>query len=871
MLKKTLDNGLEVFIYEDHRSPIFSFVLLYKVGSMDESPGKTGVSHLVEHMIFKGSENVDGTKLNYHVRRHGGYLNATTSEDKTCYFMTMPVSQREYPIRIWGDLMANATMKPDEFQSERDVVVEERILNSEDDPIGALFETLSATAFWAHPYRWPVIGWMSDIQSISHSDLYEYYKRFYSPDNAIIVGSGDIDSSEILSLIEKHFGCHSKNGTPIVRTITQEPHQTGLRRSTIHKTAELPVVMMGFHSPNITDDRVYPLLIAEKIISSGESSRIYRNIIHEKRLATMAGGFYDYLKRDPGLFIFYAQASPDKSIATLEAALWSEVERMREGDFDSKEIQKAKNILEARFIYRREQNLMESLKRGEFHLVSSMGKYDEFVDKIRDVTHDEIKDVCSKIFSRNNATVVDLVPVSSSGGSGNTVHNAKNWKPGTFYYKPHFHSASQQDLPDGLPFWRDADKFELTNGIRVVAYHRDNLPIVQVGILVQAGAFFDPLSKAGLATLTGNMIKAGTESRNGMEIADEIERIGSSFDLSVGRQTLSLGMKCLSRFLKTGLDILSESLIYPTFLDDEVIRYKEMQCGDIKSFEDDVWPLAAREFVRNLYKDSSYGSPISGDLETVDAIKRDDIVEFHKKYYTGKNTIITIVGDFERESLKKDLEFYFSKMPTGEYTEAPEFKNTNFDGIVMEKYQKDLSLSTIALGGFLFPRNHEDYFPYLLLNLIFGGDPLASRLGETIREKHGLTYNIQSGFNPMKKTGYWNVMLQTKNDSTQKAIDLIRGEIKKLRENEITDDELSDARSNFRGRSALEVESNRGLAMKLISVEYNDLGDFWLENFFKSIDAVTKEQIQKMARKYLDPERFLLMIVGDGGEMSVGF
>ena len=869
MLNKILTNGLEVFIHEDHRSPIFSFVVLYKVGSMDESPGKTGISHLLEHMIFKGSETVDGTELNYHVRRHGGYLNAMTSEDKTCYFMTMPVSEREYPIKIWGDLMSNATVKPEEFLSERDVVVEERRLSSEDDPIGALFETLNATAFWAHPYRWPVIGWMSDIQSISQSDVYEYYKRFYLPENAVVVASGDIDSKEIFTMIDKHFGGHPKNRNLIERTITKEPEQVGLRRSTIHKTAELPVVMMGFHAPNITDEKVYPLLIAEKIISSGESSRIYRNIIHEKRLATMAGGFYDYLKRDPGLFIFYAQASPDKNIEELETALWSEVERMSEGDFNSDEIEKAKNILEAQFIYRRERNLMESLMRGEFHLVSNMDKYDAFVDKVRDVGHDEIKEVCKGIFSRDNATVVDLVPVKSSGGSGKVVNDAANWKPGTFYYKADSQNESAQHLPDGLPYWKDAKKFELSNGIRVVAYQRDNLPIVQVGILTSAGAVFDPASKAGLARLTGKMIKAGTESRTGAEIAEEIERIGSSFDLSVSRQTLSIGMKCLSRFLKTGLDILSESLIYPTFLKKEVKRYKEMQSGDIKSIEDAVWSLAAREFVRNLYKDSSYGSPILGDLDTVDAIKRKDILKFHKKYYVGKNTIITIVGDFDMSSLEKDLETYFSKIPPGECTETPGFDSAKFDGVSLERYQKELSQSTIVVGGFLFPRNHEDYFPYLLLNLIFGGDPLASRLGETVREKHGLTYNIQSGFHPMRNTGYWNVMLQTKNENTQKAIDLIRGEITKLRDAEIPDDELSDAKSNFRGRSALDVESNRGLVTKLISVEYNDLGDEYLENFFKSIDAVTKEQVQEMARKYLDPEKFLLMLVGDEGETSV--
>jgi zinc protease len=869
LLFKTLDNGLDVFIYEDHRAPIFSFVILYKVGSMDERPGITGISHMLEHMVFKGSDKIDGTELNYHVKRHGGYLNAMTSEDKTVYFMTMPVSEREYPIKIWGDLMNNVLINPDEYKSERNVVIEERRLSTEDDPIGALFESLNATAYWAHPYRWPVIGWMSDIQNISYDQVHEYYKTFYRPDNAVIVASGDINPDEILGMIEKHFGGITKGTEPIIRANTIEPEQIGMRRSTIHKPAELPVIMMGFHAPGIDDSALYPLLIAEKILSSGESSRIYRNIIHEKRLATMAGGFFDYVKRDPGLFIFYAQASPDKNLETLEDALWDEVERMRSGDFSIEEIEKAKNILEAQFVYRREKGLMESLIRGEFHLVSSMDKYDSFIERIREVNPEDIKNTCAHIFRKDNATVSNLVPAKGSGVSISGGNNA-NFKPDrrcNYRFEPPL--MSSPDLPDGLPFWNDADKFELSNGISVVAYHRENLPIVQVGLIIQAGAVFDPNGKAGLARLTGKMIKAGTESRSSSEIAEEIERVGGSFDVSVDRETLKVSTRCLSRFLKTNLDVVSECLIYPKFDDSELTRYKEMQSGDIKSIEDDAWILGAREFIRNLYEDSPYGNPLLGDLETVDSISHDDILQFHKKYYTGSNTLIVVVGDYDKASLQKELELYFSKMPAGERFTPPEYEHAGYGNPLIKRYQKELSQSTIAIGAPLFNRSDNDFFPWLVLNLIFGGDPLASRLGDTVREKHGLTYNIQSGFHPLKKIGYWNVMTQTKNESTDKAVSLIRDEMRKLREISITDDDLKDAKSNFRGRSALEIESNRGLAIKLLSVAYHDLGDYYLANFFRNVEEVTSSQIMEVAEKYLDPDRFLLMIVGDEKQTPV--
>lgn len=862
LIFKKLKNGLDVFIYEDHRTPIFSFVILYGVGSMDECPGITGVSHILEHMTFKGSDKVNGTELNRFIRRHGGYMNAETHDDRTLYYMTLPISELEYPLETWSDLMTNAKIDEKEFKSERKVVIEERRLQTDDNPIGALFESLNATSYWAHPYRWPVIGWMSDLEQITRDQVYEYYRSYYRPDNAVVVMKGDFKEDHVLGLIEKYFGDIPKGDEQIKRANTIEPVQIGMRRSEIRKPAELPLVMMGFHAPGINDDNVFPLLVVEKILSSGESSRIFRNIILEKRLATGAGGVFSYVKRDPGLFIFYAQASPDKTSGELETALWEEVDKLTSENISLEELEKAKNIVEANFIYRMESNLSESIMRGEFHLVSRMEKYDSFVEKIRGVNQQSIVEVCQKTLTRDNSTIVQLIPEKTSG-AGVSVEIPQN--PSRYlkcnYFQDNFSESGK--LPDGLPFWKEAEKFQLPNSLQVIAYHRDDLPIVQMGMLIKAGACYDPPKKAGLASLCGNLLRAGTKSRSSADISEEIERLGSQFSISVQREFVAIGMQFLSRYYKTGFDVLSDCLIYPAFHDDEVARYKELQSGEIKSAEDDVWRLAPREFIRNLFQTPSYSNPLLGELETIDSFTRSDVLDFYKQYYKASNMMLAVVGDFDKATIKEDITRYFSEMDSLPTAQPPENEPKNIDSRVVVNYPRDSSQVSIVLGNYSFQRKSDDYYAFLLMNLILGGDSLTSRLGYTIREKNGFAYFVQSGFTPLTKTGYWQIMLQTKNENASRAIELIREEILMIRDTYVTDEELNDAKSNLRGRSALEIESNSGLLMKLLSIAYYDLGDDYMENLFKNIELATRDQIMGVAKRYLDPERYLVMIVGE--------
>ena len=860
MFYKALPNGLKVFIFENHKSPIFSFNIYYRVGSMDECPGITGASHLVEHLKFRGSDKFKGVDIDRFVKRHGGVLNGMTNEDSTTFFMALPALEIEYPILAEADLMTNASFTPDDFENERRIVMEERRLQIEDSPIGSLFEALKATAFWAHPYRWSVIGWMGDIANVSHSDILNYYHTNYRPDNAFIVICGDVQSEKTMELIQNHFGKIPSNKTPLPIGYSQEPMQKGMRRAIINKTAELPIVMMGFHACNLKNPNVYPLIVAEKILSSGDSSRIYRHMVHEKQIAVQAGGVFDFNTRDPGLFIFYAQASPDIDSKGLEEALWREVDTICNEKITIEELEKAKNIVEADFIFRREQVIGEAIWRGYFQIAGGMELYDSFVDRIREITIDDVHESCRGILSRNNATVVELIPSGNNSGK-NQVEIPESVNYRNFFFKQS--KKSYSDELNGLPYWVDSEKFELSNGIRVILYHRDELPIIQIGMLVNAGPVYDPEGKDGLASLTANLLKSGSASRSSDEIAEEIDRVGGEFNIVQLRENAVLGMRFLSRHRKIAFDILSECLMFPLFLEEEVKRYKELQSGEIMSEEDDVWSVTSREFNRIVFKGSPYSHSTLGDLQSVDSLTQSDAREFHKTHFTGKNILLGIIGDFDKNEIRKELEFYFGKMPSGNRLTPPCFKPEALKKPYVTRYSKDLSQASIVLGGYLFPRKSDEYFPYLALDQIFGYGSLTSRIGEKVRAEKGLAYYVASDFINLSCTGYWRVLMQTKNDSVTEAVQLVRDEMRKLREEPVTDEELDDFRLSFKGRSMFDVESNRGLAQKLLTIAYYDLGDDYLSSFFHKINSVTKEQIIKMAKKYLDPDGIHILVVGD--------
>jgi zinc protease len=410
--ESVLPNGLKVLVLEDHKAPVAVFQVWYRVGSRNEALGRTGLSHILEHMMFKGTERVAPDEYTRIIQVNGGQTNAFTTQDYTMYFASIASDRLDVVMDLEADRMTNVVLDAERFNPERDVVVEERRLRVDNSPVAAMFEELRAVAYSAHPYEFPTIGWMEDIRKLTVDDLNRYYRAHYLPNNAFLVVIGDVDAARFVESARRAFEKTAAGPSPdTVRSV--EPVQRGERRVELHREAELPFVALAFHVPNITSIDGPVLEVLEAILGGGESSRLNHELVYRRRIAHEVGAEYDTLSADPGLFLAYGQPLPGKSIADMEQALRLEIERIRTSPPGAAELARAKKSIEARYVFAQDSLFYQGLWLGQYEILGDWRRIDTYLPAIRSVTADDILRVAHAYLDRNNQTVGTLVPTSS--------------------------------------------------------------------------------------------------------------------------------------------------------------------------------------------------------------------------------------------------------------------------------------------------------------------------------------------------------------------------------------------------------------------------------------------------------------------------
>jgi len=404
-----LDNGLKVLLLEDHKAPVAVFQVWYRVGSRNETLGKTGLSHVLEHMMFKGTDKLGPEEYSDTIKRNGGDENAFTTADSTTYFATLASDRIDVEIELEADRMQNLKFAEEQFFPELEVVMEERRTRTDDKPIPELFEQMRATAFTAHPYQWPVIGWMNDLRQLSREDALAYYRGYYAPANAVAIAVGDFDSDALLAKIEAAFGAiPAGRAAPVVRAI--EPTQAGERRTTLRRPAELPFVALAYHVPNLDSLDSYALDVLSDLLAGGKSSRLHQDLVYRRRIARSTGASYDMTSIDPGLFYIYGQPMPGQQVETIERALLDHLERLRREPVDDSELAKVKAASEAAFVFAQDSLFYQGMLLGQYEIAGGWRRFDNYLPGLRAVTPADIQRVAAKYFTAENRTVGILDP-----------------------------------------------------------------------------------------------------------------------------------------------------------------------------------------------------------------------------------------------------------------------------------------------------------------------------------------------------------------------------------------------------------------------------------------------------------------------------
>ncbi len=420
----TLPNGLRVLVLENHKAPVAAFVVFYKVGSRNEKFGATGLSHLVEHLMFRGTKTVGPEEFSNIIQENGGMDNAFTTENYTAYFEVINKNHLDVPIRLEADRMAN--FAPQGFDSEKAVVIEERRLRTEDNPQDALAELAQAQAFVEHPYHWPVIGWMNDLERLTLDDALRYHEVYYSPQNAVVVAVGDFNADEVMRQIGESFS-PIKNGPKPPPVTEVEPAQKGERRVELRRPAELPAVALGFHAPNYRAADSFALDVTAEILSDGKSSRLYKKLVVDRRMVVNVDAEYDRLSFDPNLLWITAQLRPHVKPENTLGVLEGEIAALRDRVPSAEELQKAKNLVQASFVYGQDSIFREAMLLGQYEMLGDYRMLDQYLPGIDRVSAADVSRVVAEYMTQPQRTLAVLIPAGmlphpAGGASGAVVH-----------------------------------------------------------------------------------------------------------------------------------------------------------------------------------------------------------------------------------------------------------------------------------------------------------------------------------------------------------------------------------------------------------------------------------------------------------------
>lgn len=407
-----LDNGLKILLVEEPKAPVVTVQIWYRVGSRNEVMGRAGLSHMLEHMMFKGTPKYGKGAFSQLIKKNGGNDNAFTSQDYTAYFETLAADKLELALELEADRLQGLLLDDKEFQVEREVVKEERRLRIEDVPSSSLVEHLYAQAFMIHPYHWPIIGWFNDLDAMTIHDLTAYYQTYYAPNNATLVIVGDVKAETALPLIRKYFDGIPRGNPPPPMSVV-EPAQKGERRIVVKREAQLPFIYFGYKAPNFTSPDARALAVLESILSGGRSARLYEALVYRKKLALQVGAGYNALAADPELFTFYAVVNPSATVADVEQAVLVEIERLKNAPPSEMELQKAKNQVEANYLFEQDSIFRRAMLLGTAETAGAGWRYiADYVDQVRAVTKEDVQRVARAYLTEDTRTIGILVPVA---------------------------------------------------------------------------------------------------------------------------------------------------------------------------------------------------------------------------------------------------------------------------------------------------------------------------------------------------------------------------------------------------------------------------------------------------------------------------
>ena len=863
----TLKNGLRVITHVDRSTPVVAVGTWYHVGSKNEVIGRTGFAHLFEHMMFQGSKNYDSDYFTP-LQEAGGNINGTTNQDRTWYYETVPSNFLELALFMEADRLGNLlpAMTQAKLDNQRDVVKNERRQRVDNQPYGASFEKIGEIMFpKGHPYNWTTIGSLEDLQAASLEDVKSFFRQYYTPNNTILVLSGDFDEQQARTWVEKYFGPITK-GENIVRPNQAQPKlDKEIRVDVDDALAPLPRRYMVWHGVRQYAPDEPALDILGNILSSGRGSRLQSSLIYGKELAQQVGAGSG-TNEIAGTFQITATARPGKSLDEIEKEINAEIERIKTTPPSVDEIARAKNSIESQTIF----GLQTVLgKAGQLtNYAGYVGKPNYFqadLDRYSKVTAADVQRVANTYLTANRLVMTynpKRAEGSSTGRAANQPTSVKSEKKDQARI-----DAQGAALPKPGPNPRlslpPIEKTKLSNGLEIWMVEQNELPMIAMNLVLKTGSANEPDDRTGVSGLMTSLLDDGTKNRTAVEISNQLQSIGAFLNAGGGWDSTSVSMQTLTRNFDKALDIFADVILNPTFPATEFESLRARSLIGLRQQKANPNAIANVAYNKVLYGNHPYGR--DNTEATLKAITRDDLVSYYQNTFRPENGVLIVVGNYNKSTLKSSLE-----KALGGWTASgkvavrnlPDTKSLEKTGIYLID-RPNSAQSVVSVGQVGIDRMNPDYLPVVVMNSVLGG-AITSRISMNLREDKGYTYGANSGFTFRRGAGPFRAGGDMQTAVTKESVLELMKELKGIRgDAPITQKELDYNKQSLIRRYPSAFETIPGMSNQLANLITYALPDSYFNDYIAQINAVTLADVNRVANKYLDPSKMAIVIVGD--------
>ncbi|KPL01007.1 MAG: hypothetical protein AMJ91_02105 [candidate division Zixibacteria bacterium SM23_73_3] len=856
-----LDNGMIVLIKERHSAPVVAINTWVNTGYFNEPDSLTGISHLLEHMFFKGTKKRKIGQLREETKRLGGYLNAGTIYEYTHYYTVLPSRFVKQGLELQSDALWNSAIDSVELKKEKKVVIQE-IKRKLDNPNSLAWERLMELAFDHHPIRRWRMGTPQQVESWSRDQLKDYFKSFYRPDNIVLAIVGDVDTKEVLEEVKRYYGNVKVEETkkPLV---PQEPLQNELKYTQMKGDITQAYLKMGFHIPGQLEKDFFALDVLAHILGHGRSSRMSQSLMEKEKLVSSIES-EAFAVKDLGLFLIEAELEA-KNLQEAEMEIFREIKRVKTQKVSEGELAKAKNIIKFSHLSSIEsaRGLSENLAFFEAYGDYQLGE--QYLKSVDEVTEEDIKRVASKYLIMENASILEYRPESQF----DEKMTAARIKEGIL-------EGLKEELEEGkrieleLAKSRESkaspkfvepsvQKDTLFCGATLITKENHSLPLVSLGIYFKGGRAYESSENCGITRLTLRGSLKGTKNRGGEEIFNSLEALGASIGTEVEADYFTYMIKLLSVNLEAGLDIIADVIKNPVFDPQELEKEKMILLAKIQKNKDSMRNYPIQLFYQALFPDHPYGLNSLGKKEAVGNLNQSQISWWHNRHFSANNMTIVAVGDFDSSDLKQKLEKLFKDFRREEI-EEPKVSKIDFNLKENMQAENRLKAQTAqALGFVTCPYQEDDLYALKVLQAIASGT--GGRFFHQLREKRGLAYTVYGVNDSWEQAGVFYAYIATSPENERFAKEELLSEFYKFKADPVTEEELETAKNYISGMYQIYLETNSALVKQYAKAELLGKGTVEVERYPQKISQVTKEQVKEVATRYFDPQHLAVGVI----------